>query len=163
MSSPTSGIGKSGNLTATARTVGRDARRARAIARATEVAPIVAEIQAAGVTSLHGIARALNTRGVPTATGVLQLPRVSLPGCPPGLTLAGTSASAPGSAKQRVCDSLGRAWWGVNTSCAALGTPSSAQSQRSCAQPASWAGGRAIGRGLMAGILPTVGRFSALF
>jgi hypothetical protein len=69
MSSPTSGIGKSGNLTATARTVGRDARRARAIARATEVAPIVAEIQAAGVTSLHGIARALNTRGVPTATG----------------------------------------------------------------------------------------------
>jgi hypothetical protein len=60
MSSPTSGIGKSGNLTATARTVGRDARRARAIARATEVAPIVAEIQAAGVTSLHGIARALN-------------------------------------------------------------------------------------------------------
>jgi hypothetical protein len=35
MSSPTSGIGKS----ATARTVGRDARRARAIARATEVAP----------------------------------------------------------------------------------------------------------------------------
>jgi hypothetical protein len=69
MSSPTSGIGKSGNLTATARTVGRDARRARAIARATKVAPIVAEIQAAGVTSLHGIARALNTRGVPTATG----------------------------------------------------------------------------------------------
>jgi PAS domain S-box-containing protein len=69
MSSPTSGIGKSGNLTATARTVGRDARGARAIARATEVAPIVAEIQAAGVTSLHGIARALNTRGVPTATG----------------------------------------------------------------------------------------------
>jgi hypothetical protein len=35
MSSPTSGIGKSGNLTATARTVGRDARGARAIARAT--------------------------------------------------------------------------------------------------------------------------------
>jgi hypothetical protein len=69
MSSPSSRIGKSGNLTATARMVGRDARRARAIARATEVAPIVAEIQAAGVTSLHGIARALNTRGVPTATG----------------------------------------------------------------------------------------------
>jgi hypothetical protein len=66
---PTSGSGKSGNLTAMARTAARDVRRARAIARATEVAPIVAEIQAAGVTSLHGIARALNTRGVPTATG----------------------------------------------------------------------------------------------
>jgi hypothetical protein len=65
----TSRIAKSGNLTAKARTVGCDARRARAIARATEVAPIVAEIQAAGVTSLHGIARALNNRGIPTATG----------------------------------------------------------------------------------------------
>jgi hypothetical protein len=40
MSSPTSRIGKSGNLTATARKVGRDARGARAIARATEVAPL---------------------------------------------------------------------------------------------------------------------------
>jgi hypothetical protein len=55
MGSPTSGIGKSGNLTATARTVGRDARGARAIARATEVAPIVAEIQAAGVTSIREV------------------------------------------------------------------------------------------------------------
>jgi hypothetical protein len=66
---PTSRIVKSGNLTAKTRTAGCDARRARAIARATEVAPIVAERHAAGVMSLHGIARALNTRGVPTATG----------------------------------------------------------------------------------------------
>jgi len=45
---------------------------------------------------------------------VPQPQRVSLPGCPAGLTLAGTSASAPGSAKQHVCGSLGGACWGVN-------------------------------------------------
>jgi hypothetical protein len=52
----------------------------------------------------------------------LQPQRVSLPGCPAGPALASTSASAPGSAKQHVCGSLGGACWGVNTSCAALGT-----------------------------------------
>jgi len=41
-SRPRSGIAKSGNLTAKARTVGCDARIACVIARATEVAPIVA-------------------------------------------------------------------------------------------------------------------------
>ena len=45
------------------------ARTARAYARAAEVAPIVAELQAAGVSSLNGIARALNERGIRTATG----------------------------------------------------------------------------------------------
>jgi hypothetical protein len=33
------------------------------------LAPIIAKIQASGVTTLHGIALALNTRGVRIATG----------------------------------------------------------------------------------------------
>jgi hypothetical protein len=44
-------------------------RIARAAARAADVAPIVAELQAAGVTSLNGIATALNARGVQTPRG----------------------------------------------------------------------------------------------
>jgi hypothetical protein len=69
---PTSRIAKSVNLTAKGRTVGCDPAE-RAPSR-----PIVAEIRAAGVTSLHGIARALKTRGVPTATGrgTWEAPRV---------------------------------------------------------------------------------------
>ena len=42
------------------------ARTARAVARAADLAPIVKELQATGVTSLNGIAEALNERGVPT-------------------------------------------------------------------------------------------------
>jgi hypothetical protein len=45
------------------------ARQERAAARAADVAPIVAELQAAGVTSLNGIAKALNARGVRTPRG----------------------------------------------------------------------------------------------
>jgi hypothetical protein len=45
------------------------ARVARAVAKATDIAPIIAELQAAGVTTLRGIADELNRRGVPTATG----------------------------------------------------------------------------------------------
>jgi hypothetical protein len=45
------------------------ARIARAVAKAVDVAPIVAELQAAGVTSLNGIATALNARGVRTPRG----------------------------------------------------------------------------------------------
>jgi hypothetical protein len=41
---------------------------ARAAARAADLAPVLKELQAAGVTSLHGIATALNKRGIPTAT-----------------------------------------------------------------------------------------------
>ena len=48
------------------------AHRARANARAAELAPIIAELRAAGVTSVYGIAKALNARGVPTATGKRQ-------------------------------------------------------------------------------------------
>jgi hypothetical protein len=45
-------------------------RRAQADARTADLAAIVAELQAAGVTSLRAIAAALNERGIPTATGV---------------------------------------------------------------------------------------------
>ena len=48
---------------------GRKARTARADARAAELAPIVAEIRAAGVTTLKGITAALNARGIVTPTG----------------------------------------------------------------------------------------------
>jgi hypothetical protein len=46
-----------------------EARRKQAEAKAADLAPVIAELQAAGVTSLYGIAKALNDRGVPTATG----------------------------------------------------------------------------------------------
>jgi hypothetical protein len=45
------------------------ARTARAIAKAVDPAPIVRELQANGVTSLNGIAPALNARDVPTPAG----------------------------------------------------------------------------------------------
>jgi hypothetical protein len=48
---------------------GRKSLIARADARASRLAPIVAEIKASGVTSWYGIAMVLNKRGVPTATG----------------------------------------------------------------------------------------------
>jgi hypothetical protein len=41
------------------------ARQARADVRATRLAPFIAELRAAGVTTLKGIASALNERGVP--------------------------------------------------------------------------------------------------
>jgi hypothetical protein len=43
--------------------------RSRADARAADLAPIVRELQSAGVTSLVGIAAAFNERSIPTATG----------------------------------------------------------------------------------------------
>jgi hypothetical protein len=46
--------------------VSNEARQALADKRA---APILKELQASGVTSLRGIAVALNERGIPTATG----------------------------------------------------------------------------------------------
>jgi hypothetical protein len=48
---------------------GRKVAIARADARASELAPIVAELRHGGVTSWYGIAMELNKRGVPTATG----------------------------------------------------------------------------------------------
>lgn len=56
-------------LTAKARMAGCKARTERAEARATDLAPTIAELRAAGVTSLRGIAAALNERAIPTASG----------------------------------------------------------------------------------------------
>jgi hypothetical protein len=46
-----------------------EAHRTLANKRATELAPVVKALQATGVTSLNGIAAALNERGVPTVAG----------------------------------------------------------------------------------------------
>jgi hypothetical protein len=43
--------------------------KARANVRAATLAPTIAELQANGITSLRGIAKELNRRGVPTAFG----------------------------------------------------------------------------------------------
>lgn len=45
------------------------ARQARAAARGADLAPIVAELKAGGVTSLNGLAKALTERGVPATRG----------------------------------------------------------------------------------------------
>jgi hypothetical protein len=45
------------------------ARQARADVRATRLGPFIAELQASGVTTLKGIAAALNVRGVPPPSG----------------------------------------------------------------------------------------------
>jgi len=52
--------------------IGEAARKvhiARADARASQLAPIVAEIRRGGATSWYSITMELNKRGVPTATG----------------------------------------------------------------------------------------------
>jgi hypothetical protein len=46
-----------------------EARKARANRAAADLAPIIAELRAAGITSLTGIAAALEERGVPTPAG----------------------------------------------------------------------------------------------
>jgi hypothetical protein len=46
-----------------------EARQARANAHAASLAPIVKELQAAGVTSLNAIAVALDERAIPTPSG----------------------------------------------------------------------------------------------
>jgi hypothetical protein len=51
-------------FTAEAHRSGFEARQARADQKAAELAPAIAELRAAGVTSLRGIARALNERGI---------------------------------------------------------------------------------------------------
>jgi hypothetical protein len=48
---------------------GRDAHVAIANARAAALAPTIAEIRASGITTLNGIATALNARKVRTPTG----------------------------------------------------------------------------------------------
>jgi hypothetical protein len=61
------------------------ALQARSAARAADIGPTIAELQAAGATSLREIAAGLNARGIPTARGngswsAVQVARV-LSGC----------------------------------------------------------------------------------
>ena len=56
-------------ISAEAREVSRKARLAASEARVADLAPVIAELQAAGVTSLSGLARGLSERGIPTARG----------------------------------------------------------------------------------------------
>jgi DNA invertase Pin-like site-specific DNA recombinase len=56
-------------LDAEARARGLETRQRRAGDRASDLAPIITELQASGVTSLRGIAAALDARGIPTARG----------------------------------------------------------------------------------------------
>jgi recombinase-like protein len=56
-------------FTSAVRRAGIEVRQARAAERAANLAPIVEELQASGITSLKGIAKALNDRGVPTPAG----------------------------------------------------------------------------------------------
>jgi DNA invertase Pin-like site-specific DNA recombinase len=55
-------------FTAKARAKGPKVMAARARERAADLAPILAELRAGGVTTLHGIAVALNERSIPTAS-----------------------------------------------------------------------------------------------
>jgi len=56
-------------ISAEAREISREARLAASEARVADLAPVTAELQAAGVTSLGGLARGLTERGIPTARG----------------------------------------------------------------------------------------------
>src|SRR5262245_3302556 len=60
---------RGGRAPAKARKAGSESMRRAADARAADVAPIIAELQAAGFTSLRAIAAGLNARGIPTARG----------------------------------------------------------------------------------------------
>jgi hypothetical protein len=75
------------HFTPAAQRAGREAGAARANQVAAELAPVIAELRAAGITSKMGIAKALNMRGIPTPRGVgewrpIQVARVlaRLPG-----------------------------------------------------------------------------------
>lgn len=56
--------------TAKMRAASTAALQKRAAARAADVAPVIAELRAAGATSLRAIAEGLNAKGIPTARGV---------------------------------------------------------------------------------------------
>jgi DNA invertase Pin-like site-specific DNA recombinase len=64
------GYNKNPKLSAKARKAGHEANRAKAATRAADIAPTIAELQAAGATSLRAIAGGLNARGIPTERGV---------------------------------------------------------------------------------------------
>src|SRR3954468_12840621 len=54
-------------ISAEAREVSRQSRQAASEARAADLAPVISELQAAGVASLGGLARGLSERGIPIA------------------------------------------------------------------------------------------------
>ncbi len=56
-------------LSAKAQEAGRLAQSNRSAARAADLAPVIAELKAAGFTSLGALARALTERGIPTSRG----------------------------------------------------------------------------------------------
>ena len=56
-------------VSAEGRAVSLKARQAKAARHSDDLADIITSIQAEGVTSLYGIAKALTERGVPTARG----------------------------------------------------------------------------------------------
>jgi DNA invertase Pin-like site-specific DNA recombinase len=57
-------------LTAKARKAGQEANARIAAERAAYMHPVIAELQAAGATSLRAVAAGLNDRGIPTARGI---------------------------------------------------------------------------------------------
>jgi DNA invertase Pin-like site-specific DNA recombinase len=63
---------RGGRLTQKARRAGWEAVQARANERASDLAPIVADIRAAGARSLRAIAAGLNARGIRTPRGVSE-------------------------------------------------------------------------------------------
>ena len=60
---------RGGRLSVKARKAGNKANAKAADARAADVAPVIAELQASGAESLRAIAAGLNERGIPTARG----------------------------------------------------------------------------------------------
>jgi len=63
---------RGGKITPSIRKAAYAVRKARAEARSDDLAPIINELRAAGITSLTALARALTERGVPTARGESQ-------------------------------------------------------------------------------------------
>jgi hypothetical protein len=63
------GYNKNPKIMAKARRAGHEANARKAAARAADIAPIIAELQASGATSLQAIAEGLNQRQIPTAKG----------------------------------------------------------------------------------------------
>jgi DNA invertase Pin-like site-specific DNA recombinase len=63
---------RGGKITASIRKAAKKAVETRTAARAADMAPIIAELQAAGMASLGALARALTERGVPTSRGGSQ-------------------------------------------------------------------------------------------
>jgi hypothetical protein len=86
---------------AAAKARARRTDEARAMGRSA-VAPVIRELQAAGVTSLGGIARALNEHGIPTGVGHLA----GLAGQPyVGAAVAPRKAERQSVRSSRICGS----------------------------------------------------------